>query len=51
VDFKSVFAELKSAGFTGPVMVEGVKVGATGEETTANARANREFLEKLIGAQ
>jgi sugar phosphate isomerase/epimerase len=48
VDFKAVFAKLKSAGFNGPIMVEGVKVGATAEETTANARANREFLEKVI---
>ena len=48
VDFKAVFAKLKSAGFNGPIMVEGVKVGATAEETTANARANREFLEKAL---
>ena len=46
VDFKAVFAKLKSVGFNGPIMVEGVKVGATADETTANARANREFLEK-----
>ncbi len=50
VDFKAVFAKLKSAGFNGPLMVEGVKVGATAEETTANARANREFLEKTLAA-
>ena len=50
VDFKAVFAKLKSAGFNGPIMVEGVKVGATAEETTANARANREFLEKVLAA-
>jgi sugar phosphate isomerase/epimerase len=50
VDFKAVFAKLKSAGFNGPIMVEGVKVGATSEETTANARANREFLEKVVGS-
>ncbi len=50
VDFKAVFAKLKSVGFNGPIMVEGVKVGATPEETTANARANREFLEKVLGA-
>jgi hypothetical protein len=31
-------------------MVEGVKVGATPEETAANARANREFLEKVLAA-
>ena len=50
VDFKAVFAKLKSAGFNGPIMVEGVKVGATPEETTTNARANREFLEKVLAA-
>jgi sugar phosphate isomerase/epimerase len=50
VDFKAVFAKLKSVGFSGPIMVEGVKVGATAEETTANARANREFLEKALGS-
>jgi L-ribulose-5-phosphate 3-epimerase len=50
VDFKGVFAKLKSLGFQGPIMVEGVKVGATAEETTANARANREFLEKALAA-
>ena len=50
VDFKAVFTKLKSAGFNGPIMVEGVKVGATAEETTANARANREFLEKVLNS-
>lgn len=50
VDFKAVFAKLKSAGFNGPIMVEGVKVGATAAETTANARANREFLEKVLAS-
>ena len=50
VDFKAVFARLKSAGFNGPIMVEGIKVGATAEETTANARTNREFLEKTLAA-
>ena len=50
VDFKAVFAKLKSVGFNGPIMVEGVQVGATAEETTANARANREFLEKSMGS-
>jgi sugar phosphate isomerase/epimerase len=48
VDFKAVFAKLKSVGFEGPILVEGVKVGATTDETTANARANREFLEKEL---
>jgi sugar phosphate isomerase/epimerase len=51
VDFKAVFAKLKSVGFNGPIMVEGVKVGATAEETTANARANREFLEKALASK
>ena len=50
VDFKAVFAKLKSAGFSGPIMVEGVKVGSTAEETTGNARANREFLERVLAA-
>lgn len=50
VDFKAVFAKLKSVGFNGPIMVEGVQVGATAEETTANARANREFLERVVGS-
>jgi sugar phosphate isomerase/epimerase len=50
VDFKAVFAKLKSSGFNGPIMVEGVKVGVTVDETTANARANREFLEREYGA-
>ncbi len=49
VDFKAVFSKLKSVGFSGPLMVEGVKVGAIPEETTANARANREFLQKVLG--
>jgi sugar phosphate isomerase/epimerase len=50
VDFRAVFSKLKQASFDGPIMVEGVKVGATAEETTANARANREFLEKVLGS-
>ena len=50
VDFKAVFAKLKSVGFNGPIMVEGVKVGTDDDETTANARANREFLEKALAA-
>lgn len=50
VDFKAVFTALKEAGFSGPIMVEGVKVGSTPEETTANARANREFLERTIAS-
>ena len=48
VDFLSVFRKLKSAHFAGPVMVECCKIGQTPAETSANARANREFLEKLM---
>jgi sugar phosphate isomerase/epimerase len=48
VDFAGVFAVLKSAGFNGPIMVECCAVGETPEATAANARANREFLEKVL---
>jgi len=50
VDFPAVFKKLKSAGFDGPVMVECCKVGQTPEETTANARVNREFLERVLAS-
>ena len=50
VDFKAVFAKLSSVGFNGPIMVEGLQVGATAEETTANASRNREFLEKALSS-
>jgi sugar phosphate isomerase/epimerase len=48
VDFPSVFRALKAAGFDGPLMVECCKIGATPEETMANARANRTFLEQVL---
>ncbi len=48
VDFHAVFSELKKGGFNGPVMVECCAKGQTPEETAANARKNREFLEKLF---
>ena len=48
VDFTAFFKRLSAFGFNGPVMVEGTQVGATLEETIANARANREFLEKVF---
>jgi sugar phosphate isomerase/epimerase len=48
VNFPAVFGELKRAGFNGPVMVECCAKGKTAEETTANARKNREFLEKVF---
>lgn len=50
VDFTAVFKKLKAAGFNGPVMVECCAIGATAQETMANARANREFLEKTFAA-
>jgi sugar phosphate isomerase/epimerase len=46
VDFAGLFRTLKSYGFNGPIFVEGTAVGDTVEQTIANARANREFLEK-----
>ena len=48
VNFKAVFSELKAAGFKGPVMVEGCALDASPDKVTANARANREFLEKVL---
>jgi len=48
VDFAAVFGTLKAAGFDGPLMVECCKIGATAEETMANARANRAFLENVL---
>jgi sugar phosphate isomerase/epimerase len=50
VDFAAVFKKLKTAGFNGPVMVECCKMGQTPEETTANASANREFLERVMAS-
>ena len=50
VDFAAVFKKLKATGFKGPVMVECCKVGQTPEETAANARKNREFLEKILAS-
>lgn len=50
VDFPAFFKRLKAFGFNGPVMVEGTEVGATLEQTIANARANREFLEKIFAS-
>jgi sugar phosphate isomerase/epimerase len=48
VDFRAVFAELKRAGFSGPVMVECCARGDTPEIVTASARKNREYLENLF---
>ena len=48
VDFARVFQTLNAAGFDGPIMVECCTVGATAEDTMANARANRAFLERIL---
>lgn len=50
VDFAGVFKKLKSAGFHGPIMVECCKIGETAAETTANAKANRLYLEKVLAS-
>jgi len=50
VDFAGVFEVLKSSGFDGPIMVECCAIGDTPEATAANARANREFLEKVLAS-
>ena len=43
-------AELKQAGFNGPVMVECCAPGETTEAVTMNARKNREYLESVFKA-
>jgi sugar phosphate isomerase/epimerase len=48
VNFAAVFSTLKAAGFDGPIMVECCKIGATAEETMANARENRVFLTNVL---
>ena len=48
VNFPGIFKKLQAAGFSGPIMVEGTAVGETVQDTVANARANREYLEKVI---
>lgn len=48
VDFVALLRRLKKAGFKGPIMVESCAVKNTAPETTANAAANRKFLEAAI---
>jgi sugar phosphate isomerase/epimerase len=48
VDFVGMYRKLKSLGFHGPTVVEGMLPGKTVEETIANARAQREFLERVM---
>ena len=50
VNFAAMFRAMKSAGFSGPLMVECCQIGATPQETMANARANREFLERTLAS-
>ena len=50
VDFKGVFQVLKGAGFRGPIMVEGCAPADTPEGVAANARGNREFLQKVLAS-
>jgi len=50
VDFPAVFTVLKEAGFQGPLMVECCALGETPEIVTANARKNREYLERTLAA-
>ena len=48
VDFRALFAEMKQAGFNGPLLVECCAPGDTPESVAANARKNREYLENLL---
>jgi sugar phosphate isomerase/epimerase len=48
VDFKAVFTVLKAAGFNGPVMIECTAPADSPEQVTANAVANRKFLEAIF---
>jgi sugar phosphate isomerase/epimerase len=48
VNFKAVFDVLKQSGFKGPIMVECCALDKSKDVVTANARANREFLEKVL---
>jgi sugar phosphate isomerase/epimerase len=48
VDFAALLGWLKKAGFPGTIMVETGAPGATPAEATANAAANRKFLEAVI---
>jgi sugar phosphate isomerase/epimerase len=50
VDFHAVFGEMKKGGFNGPIMVECCALGETPEAVTANARKNREYLEKVFAS-
>jgi len=51
VDFVGIFRKLKSVGFKGPIYVEGTLAADTLEGTIANARANREYLIKVMNQE
>ncbi len=48
VQFAPLFRRLRDTGFQGPVMIEGCAVGDSAAATTRNARAAREFLERVL---
>lgn len=48
VNFPALLARMAEAGFNGPLLLEGIRIGATPEETTANAKANLVVLERAI---
>jgi sugar phosphate isomerase/epimerase len=48
VEFAPLFRRLRESGFQGPVMIEGCGIGDSAAATTANARATREFLERVL---
>lgn len=50
VDFNALFAQMASASFNGPIMIEGIKVGKTPEETAENAKFNRRVLDRSVTA-
>ena len=51
VDFVATFRKLKSVGFKGPIYIEGTLAGDTLEATIANARANREYLIRVMNQE
>ena len=48
VDFAGILRRLKRADFKGPIWIETCAIGETPAATTANAKANREFLERAL---
>jgi sugar phosphate isomerase/epimerase len=48
VDLAGLLNTMAASGFDGPVMIEGIRVGKSPEETATNARANRLALERAI---